>query len=188
MTPTGLFWSKRGDVACAAHVPERDSSQWTAGGWRPIYEADHTRPYRCQFCAGTPLDRRRTGVDAAPLVLNVDDRPASLYVRDRILREHGFIVANADSAQKALDIARQLRPQIILLDVHLPDADGRELCQRMKQDPEFAHIPIVLISATLNGHASQLESIRWGAADGFLREPVEPTALASTLWKLLEAA
>jgi CheY-like chemotaxis protein len=189
MTPTGLFWSKKGEVACSGHVPERDSPQWTAEGWRPIYETDRTRPYRCQFCAGTPLERRRAAEPApAPLVLNVDDRPASLYVRDRILREHGFIVANADSGQKALDIARRLRPQIILLDVHLPDADGRELCQQMKQDPEFSRIPIVLISATLSGHANQLESIRWGAADGFLLEPVEPTALASTLWKVLEAA
>ena len=63
--------------------------------------------------------------------------------------DHGFVVANADSAQKALDMARQLRPQLILLDVHLPDADGRELCSRMKCDPDFAGIPIVLISATL---------------------------------------
>jgi CheY-like chemotaxis protein len=183
-TPTGLFWSKRGEVACTQHAPAADSGRWSAEGWRPILLADVGRLiYRCQHCAGTPHDRVR--LKSAPLVLNVDDRPANLYLRDRILREHGFIVANADSGLKALDVARQLKPALILLDVHLPDADGRELCQKMKEDPEFAGIPIVLISATLTGQAAQAEQLRWASADGFIREPVEPTSLASTLWKVL---
>ena len=187
MTDTRLFWSKKGEVACAAHAPAPDSDRWTTEGWRPILEADGRRvTYQCQHCEGTPHQRSRR--KTAPLILNVDDRPATLYLRDRILREHGFIVANADSAQKALAVARQLKPQLILLDIHLPDADGRELCQRIKQDPEFAGIPVILISATLAGHANQLETIRWASADGFIREPVEPRSLASTLWKVLGMA
>jgi CheY-like chemotaxis protein len=121
----------------------------------------------------------------APLVLNVDDRPASLYLRDRVLRQQGFRVANADSVNAALKMVRIEKPHVILLDVHLPDGDGRELCQRLKQTPEFGGIPVVLISATLSGHANQLEAIRWAAADGFIREPVDPESLASTLWKVL---
>jgi CheY-like chemotaxis protein len=184
MTSIGLFWSKKGEVACRDHAPAQGSERWTTEGWRPILLAEVGRiTYRCQHCAGTPYDRARG--KAAPLVLNVDDRPASLYLRDRILREHGFIVANADSGQRALDVARQLKPQLILLDIHLPDTDGRELCQRFKRDPDFKGIPVVLISATLGGHANQLETIRWASADGFIREPVEPASLASTLWKVL---
>jgi CheY-like chemotaxis protein len=186
MTPIGLFWSKKGEVACSDHAPQPDSERWTTEGWRSILVSDVGRVlYRCQHCAGRPHaqpERARS----APLVLNVDDRPATLYLRDRILRENGFIVANADCGHKALDVARQLKPQLILLDVHLPDADGRELCQRIKEDPDFAGIAIVLISATLTGHSSALESIRWAAADGFIREPVEPQSLASTLWKVLQ--
>jgi CheY-like chemotaxis protein len=187
MTPTGLFWSKNGEVACADHAPKGDPERWRSQGWRPIHPTEMKRlSYRCQHCAGTPLGH--TAQKPLPLVLNVDDRPATLYLRDRILRQHGFIVANADCAQKAIDVARQLKPNLILLDVHLPDADGRELCLRLKRDPDFADIPIVLISATLNGHVSQLEAVRWTSADGFIREPVEPDALASTLWKVLSAA
>ena len=187
MTAADLFWSKKGEVACAHHAPAPSSDRWTTEAWRPIVASDVGRiKYRCQHCGGTP-HRRGKVVKPAPLVLNVDDRPASLYWRDRILREHGFIVANADSANKALNIARQLRPQIILLDIHRGDADGRELCQQIKGDPEFTGIPIVLISATLAGHANQLETIRWASADGFIREPVEPNSLASTLWKVLDA-
>jgi CheY-like chemotaxis protein len=187
MTPTGLFWSRHGEVACADHAPQSDAQRWRREGWRAIHPTELKRlSYRCQHCAGTPIGRSTD--KPVPLVLNVDDRPATLYLRDRILRDHGFIVANADSAQRAIDVARQLKPNLILLDVHLPDADGRELCQRLKVDPDFAGIPIVLISATLAGHASQLEAVRWTSADGFIHEPVEPDALASTLWKVLSAA
>ena len=187
MTETGLFWSRRGEVACSLHAPEQSSGRWTMEGWRPINHADLGRgTYQCQHCDGRPHQKTRR--KPAPLVLNVDDRPATLYLRDRILREHGFIVANADSAHKALDVARQLKPQLILLDIHLPDADGREVCQQIKQDPDFAGIPVILISATLGGHANQLETIRWASADGFIREPVAADSLASTLWKILGSA
>jgi CheY-like chemotaxis protein len=187
MITTGLFWSRLGEIACADHAPSSDSTRWASEAWRAIMPSELKRiPYRCQHCAGTPLGHGTP--KPLPLILNVDDRPATLYLRDRILRQHGFIVANADCAQKALDVARQLKPNLILLDVHLPDADGRDLCQRLKHDPDFAGIPIVLISATLEGHVSQLEAVRWTSADGFIREPVEPDALASTLWKVLSAA
>jgi CheY-like chemotaxis protein len=174
-------------VACADHAPQSDVARWRAEAWRPIHASELKRlEYRCQHCAGTPIGHGAP--KPVPLVLNVDDRPSTLYLRDRILRQHGFIVANADCGQKAIEVARQLKPNLILLDVHLPDADGRELCQRLKLDPEFADIPIVLISATLTGQINLADAIRSTLADGFLREPVEPGDLASTLWKVLSAA
>ena len=187
MASTGLFWSRRGEVACADHAPQADPVRWRGEAWRAIHVSEMKRlEYRCQHCAGTPIGHG--SAKPVPLVLNVDDRPATLYVRDRILRQHGFIVANADSGHRAIDVARQLKPNLILLDVHLPDADGRELCLRLKRDPDFADIPIVLISATLAGQVNLVETIRSTAADGFIREPVEPDQLASTLWKVLSAA
>ena len=187
MAPTGLFWSKRGEVACADHAPQSDKDRWRAEGWRAILPAEMKRlEYRCQHCAGTPIGHGAP--KPVPLVLNVDDRPSTLYVRDRILRQHGFMVANADSGQRAIDVARQLKPNVILLDVHLPDADGRDLCLRLKHDPDFADIPIVLISATLNGQGNLAETMQMTAADGFLHEPVEPDRLASMLWKVVSAA
>ena len=116
-----------------------------------------------------------------PTVLNVDDRPATLYVRERILREGGFVVRNAGTGSEAMREARMLHPSIILLDVHLPDMDGRALCEQIKQDPELSDIPVVLISSTLTSDAHQLEGIRWARADGFIKEPVEPAALINTL-------
>lgn len=184
-----LFWSRKGAVACREHAPNPQSEQWTSEGWRPISSGDDPRArYQCQYCSRTAILRRsRDNREGAPLILNVDDRPANLYARDRTLRKYGFTVANADCGAAALDVARQLRPRLVLLDVHLPDIDGRELCQRIKSDAELSDISVVLISATLRGHVGQLESVRWGNADAFIAEPVEPDALAATIWKVLGA-
>jgi two-component system phosphate regulon response regulator PhoB len=191
MRETMLFWSRKGVVACRQHAPEPQSDQWNSEGWKPILPADDPRArYQCQYCSATAITRRTRDHrnDGPPLILNVDDRPANLYARDQTLRKYGFTVANADCGAVALDVARQLRPRLVLLDVHLPDIDGRVLCQRIKADAELADISVVLISATLRGHVAQLESLDWGKADAFIAEPVEPDALAATLWRVLGAA
>ncbi|HEY6362345.1 MAG TPA: response regulator [Vicinamibacterales bacterium] len=185
-----LFWSRKGEVACRDHAPASHSERWTAEGWRGISPADGTAVrYQCQHCSKRAIQRRpRDGrPQPPPLILNVDDQPANLYARDQTLRMHGFTVANADTGRAALDVARQLRPRLALLDIHLPDMDGRDLCQRMKADTDLEGMSVVLISSTLRGHVGQFESVRWGNADAFIAEPIEPDALAATIWKVLGA-
>ena len=120
-----------------------------------------------------------------PLVLNVDDRSGSLYARERLLKRLGFTVANASTGRQALDDAERLRPDLILLDVHLPDIDGREVCRRLKAHPELGNTPVVLASLTSRGDAAQSEIIHWAGADAFLAEPFKEEALRSTLHALL---
>ena len=127
------------------------------------------------------------GIPESPMILNVDDRPEQLYARDRLLRLHGFTVTNAETVAGAYQTAMRIKPNAVLLDIHMPDGDGRELCQRLKNETTTAHIPVVLISSTIGGHVDQLESIRWGGADAFLKEPVEPESVVSTLWRVLRA-
>jgi CheY-like chemotaxis protein len=191
MSHKPLFWSKRGEIACESHAPAARSERWEAEGWRAVPHIEGRRiTYQCQYCDKRAIlhTRRRPAADKPALILNVDDRPANLYARDRILRLHGFTVANAETGKSALDVARQLMPNLILLDVHLPDVDGRDLCQQMKADEDLSHIPIVLISSTLTGHVDQLEGVRWANADGFLIEPVEAETLASTLRTVLQSS
>jgi CheY-like chemotaxis protein len=118
--------------------------------------------------------------------LNVDDRPASLYWRERSLRMHGFTVTNAATGESALNAARQLHPHLILLDVHLPDIDGRDVCKRLKSDQKTASIPVVLISATLAQRGERVHDLRAFHADGYIPEPCEGALLAETLWKVLK--
>jgi CheY-like chemotaxis protein len=186
-----LLWSKRGEIACEQHAPAEQSDRWVSEGWQRLRELEGRRiTYQCQHCDKRAIlhTRRKPLVEKPALILNVDDRPANLYARDRLLRLHGFTVANAETGKTALDVARQLLPNLILLDVHLPDVDGRDLCQQMKADDELGHIPVVLISSTLRGHVNPLEGLHWGNADGFILEPVEGDALASTLRTVLQSS
>lgn len=188
----GLSWSRKGEVACHEHAPHPSSERWVADGWRAIAPAENPRGrYQCGQCSRSAIRHQRRGErpDAGgPLILNVDDQPANLYARDRVLRMHGFTVANAETGRSALYVARELHPRLVLLDIHLPDIDGRELCQQIKGDAELSDISVVLISSTLRGHVGQLESVRWGNADAFIAEPVTPDALAATIKKVLGAS
>lgn len=137
---------------------------------------------QCSACAGTTAPRPRT-----ISVLSVDDRPEALYVRDRILRAQGFALTNSGSGRIGNQLARQLRPDVVLLDVVLKDGDGRELCRKMKADPATARIPVILISAVLTGDADEVECVSSGRADAFLKEPVEPEVLVSLVRRLTGA-
>ena len=143
--------------------------------------------YQCQHCEGGPLKIFPRAEPGTPLILNVDDRPASLYLRNRALRMHGFTVANAGNGRDALDFARRLKPHLVLLDVHLPDMDGREVCKLLKNRQETASIPVMLISSTLGQRGEELHSLGRIVADGFISEPVEPADLATAVWRLLKA-
>jgi len=120
------------------------------------------------------------------LVLNVDDRPTSLYTRDRLLRLNGYMVANATNGKDALALAERLHPDLILLDVHLPDMDGREICRQIKASPELKGIPVILASTTMRGDAAQSEAMHWAGADAFIAEPFDLDALTSTLKAVLK--
>jgi CheY-like chemotaxis protein len=145
--------------------------------------------WRCDECETqftTQTDRVGSSDSPAPvLILNVDDRPSALYARNRMLRAKGFAVADAMTGRAAWRIALERRPSLILLDVHLPDTDGRLLCREMRAHHQLRAIPIVLISATLRPHeAPDLDAC--GAA-GYLREPVAAESLAATLHRVLSA-
>jgi CheY-like chemotaxis protein len=187
-----LFWSKKGEVACEAHVPSEQDPRRAADRWQAIpFDALRKIAYQCQYCtAGQPIRHQSSAARApiAPVVLNVDDRPASLYWRERSLRLHGFAVTNAETGASALTAARQLLPHVILLDVHLPDIDGRDVCKQLKTDVRTASIPVVLISTTLAERGERLQDLRTYPADGYVPEPCEGETLAATLWKVLRSA
>jgi PAS domain S-box-containing protein len=118
------------------------------------------------------------------LVLNVDDHAVGRYGKTRILEEAGFDVIEAGTGEDALKLVRSRRPQLVLLDIQLPDVDGLEVCRRIKGDPGTQHIPVLHISATYD--ELQGEPISMGSgADIFLAEPVEPLELITVVRTLL---
>jgi PAS domain S-box-containing protein len=119
-----------------------------------------------------------TGSPHATLLV-VDDNHASRYATARVLRSEGFSVLEAASGQEALTLAQQ-GPDLIVLDVNLPDIDGFEVCRQLRARPETARTPVIHLSATFTGAADQVRGFE-GGADGYITHPVEPPVLIATV-------
>lgn len=127
-------------------------------------------------------------MDAEPgeLVVVVDDNPATQYSTGRVLRSAGFQVETASSGQQALDQARRLRPELIVLDINLPDIDGFEVCRVLRDDAALRRTPVVYLSATFVDDSDKAQGVDAGA-DGYLTHPVEAPVLIGTVKALLRA-
>lgn len=116
--------------------------------------------------------------------LCVDDTEASRYIFSRILREAGHEVIEGTTASDALRLARELKPDIVVLDVNLPDGSGPEVCAEIRRDPEISNTPVLLISATSIAMSDRLAGLSHGA-DGYLIEPAEAEEILATVNSLL---
>ena len=123
--------------------------------------------------------------DAQPTVLVVDDTEGNRYAVTRILRGAGMRVMEAANGRDALRLAAE-KPDLIVLDVHLPDMSGFEVSLQLRADPATAHIPVMHVSASVTGTAEQARGLEIGA-DAYLTHPVEPAMLVATARALLRA-
>src|SRR3954466_3217798 len=96
-------------------------------------------------------------------ILNVDDTEAMRYQKTRVLRAAGYEVVEAGTGTQALRLVRELLPDLILMDVRLPDASGIDICRQIKTDPASRLIPVVQISATFITEQEQQEGLLGGA-------------------------
>jgi signal transduction histidine kinase len=104
-----------------------------------------------------------------PKILIVDDEPLNLATLEAFLATDGYELLFAQNGQEALKKAEGERPDLILLDVMMPELDGFEVTRRIRVDPDIGRIPIILITA-LDDERSRLEGLRTGA-DDFLTKP-----------------
>ncbi len=119
----------------------------------------------------------------APVVLNVDDYAPGRYTRTTILRQAGFTVLEAGSGEEALSLLAH-RPDVVLLDVNLPDIDGREVCQRIRENPDTAGTLVLHLTASNLLPDDQVAGLESGA-DAYLTEPIAPEVLVATVKALL---
>src|SRR3569833_3388023 len=105
-------------------------------------------------------------------ILNVDDTEAMRYQKTRVLRAAGYEVVEAGTGARALQMVRELLPDLILMDVKLPDMSGIEVCRLIKSDPASRLIPNNQKTATNNTKKDQQEGLL-GGADIYLTEPLE---------------
>jgi PAS domain S-box-containing protein len=132
-----------------------------------------------QGVIGTTIDR------SSHRVLVVDDNPATRYSTSRVLRAAGFPTVEAGSGAEALDIVAS-GVAAVVLDVHLPDIDGFEVCRQLRVQPATATLPVVHVSAEFVRNEDKVTGLNAGA-DAYLVHPIEPAVLVATLQALIRA-
>lgn len=109
--------------------------------------------------------------DDKAVVLVVDDTPENIDVLSSILREK-YRVKAAKSGERALKLVEKSKPDLILLDIMMPEMDGFEVCRRLKADPATASIPVIFISGK-NAAEDHKKGLDLGAV-AFVTKPINP--------------
>ena len=116
-------------------------------------------------------------------ILNVNDHPATLYLVSQTLRLAGYQVTEASTGREALTIAAG-QPDLVLLDVHLPDIDGYEVCRRLRAQPETRDLLIAHLSAVSVQREDRIRGLAIGA-DAYWTTPMEEEELLANVESLL---
>jgi len=121
--------------------------------------------------------------DRKPKVLLVDDEESFTRVAQLLLADYDVCVEN-DSA-RALEAARNFRPDLILLDVMMPNFDGGDVAAQMRDDPGLRHVPIVFLTGLVTENEGAHRPVMGGFP--FIAKPVTPERLAENIDKYLQA-
>ncbi|THB72058.1 MAG: response regulator [Desulfobulbaceae bacterium] len=113
-------------------------------------------------------------------ILIVEDEPHILAGTAKLLSDNGYVIIEAENGTTAIDIAQTHRPDLILLDLGLPDIDGLDVCHRLKSDPQTSTIYICIFSGRRTEPADQSEGLETGA-DDFITRPIDNKVLLSRI-------
>ena len=116
-------------------------------------------------------------------ILNVDDNEAGRYMVSRQLRHAGFEVIEAMNGQEAIE-SLKYEPDVIILDVKLPDIDGFEVCRKIKADPQTSSIIVIHLSANIISSQAKAYGLARGA-DAYLVEPIDASELIATVQAMI---
>ncbi len=113
-------------------------------------------------------------------ILVIDDDPVIQKAIGIWLKKAGYAVVTWDSGGEAIQKVKESKPDLVLMDVLLGDADGRKLCTELRNDPQSAHIPIVLISGSKTDVKDMVQGLK-GGADDYLFKPLNQDLLLAKL-------
>ncbi|MDZ7831428.1 MAG: response regulator [Desulfobacterales bacterium] len=111
-------------------------------------------------------------------ILVADDDPEILFATARVIKKAGYQTYTADSGKKAMEAVKTIIPDLILLDVVMPDAEGPDLCRRIKDDPKLKGIYVLLTSGARVKSDQQADGLDSGA-DGYIARPLSNRELLS---------
>jgi len=118
-------------------------------------------------------------------ILVVDDDAEMVELLSFSLKQAGFCIGTASNGVDALKKARSLKPDLIVLDVMMPELDGFAVCEILRRDPATASLPIMMLTA-LSSELGRLAGLGSGASD-FLSKPFSPRLLVGKIEELLKS-
>ena len=117
-------------------------------------------------------------------VLLIEDDPIMWFLIGDILRKSGYNLETCGDGAQALETARKVKPDLILLDVHLPNLNGIEVCRQLKRDGLLCKIPVIMISGDYREVDHRIEGLSVGA-DDYVLKPFSPEVLLARIRRLL---
>lgn len=115
----------------------------------------------------------------SPKVLVVDDDPDILELLKYNLKKEGYDVETAEDGMKAVSIAKRFSPELILLDIMMPQQDGVETCRQIREIPEMTDVHVIFLTARAEEY-SEVAAFEAGA-DDYITKPIKPRALMSRI-------
>jgi CheY-like chemotaxis protein len=122
-------------------------------------------------------------VIARPMVLFADDDATGCFIAASVIASMGYGIAVAENGQRALELARLYRPELIITDALMPKLDGREMGRIVKE--ELPSTKIVVITSVYKDPRYRHEALRSFAVDAYLNKPVKPDDLRATVQRFL---
>lgn len=116
-------------------------------------------------------------------ILMVDDVATNLKCAGEVLKDK-YELSMAKSGKQALKLLNEIKPDLIILDINMPEMNGYETMEKIKENPKFADIPVVFISADAENE-SELKSFHLGAMD-FIRKPFDPSIMMTRIERILK--
>jgi twitching motility two-component system response regulator PilH len=118
-----------------------------------------------------------------PLIMIVDDSPTEVHIMKTALEKHGFQTMSAADGSECLSLAREVRPDLIFMDVVMPVVNGFQATRTLTRDPQTRSIPVVMIT-TKDQETDRIWGMRQGAVD-YLIKPVGESALIAKAHEVL---
>ncbi len=110
-------------------------------------------------------------MNAPKKILIVDDEPVNVKVIQRKLEKEGYEVFMASNGAECLELVKENRPDIVLLDIMMPEMDGIETCRRLKEDPKTESIPVIFVTAKMD-RSDKVSGLDIGAID-YITKPID---------------
>jgi two-component system, cell cycle response regulator DivK len=126
-------------------------------------------PYRFMAMSGEEANHSPES-KVGKLILIVEDNELNMRLLNDVLEAHGYAIIKTGNGEEAIELARREQPDVILMDIQLPDISGLEATRRLKEDPSTRSIPIIAVTAfAMSGDEKR---IRDSGADAYVPKPI----------------